>query len=339
MSGQFPPIEPLRQRHARRGRGTSRLLGMQREPQGHALFLHGGPGTGCSTGQRRFFDPSLYCAVLFDQRGCGRSRPLASEFGADLATNTTAHLIADIELLRANLGVDRWTILGLSWGTTLGLAYAQAHPERVSAMVLGFVTTTSHAEVRWITEDVGRIFPEDWDRFANAVPDRLRHMPLVDAYASMLADPDPAVCEHAARAWCTWENAHVSLAPGHTPSPLFPDPQFRLGFARLVTHYWRHTALLATHGISRGGSIDPRRRETERYPWPVDQWPLRRQRTVGDRLEIAQAMGDQQAAYPRGCRPRWRQRLRATRTSRARRVCEPVASAAGNCPRHVSTAT
>ena len=245
MSGQFPPIEPYDSGMLDVGDGHRVYWECSGNPKGKpALFLHGGPGTGCSTGQRRFFDPSLYCAVLFDQRGCGRSRPLASEFGADLATNTTAHLIADIELLRVKLDVDRWTILGLSWGTTLALAYAQAHPERVSAMVLGFVTTTSHAEVRWITEDVRRIFPEDWDRFANAVPDRLRHMPLVDAYASMLADPDPAVCDHAARAWCAWEDAHVSLAPGHAPSPLFQDPQFRLGFARLVTHYWRHAAFL-----------------------------------------------------------------------------------------------
>lgn len=126
-----------------------------------ALFLHGGPGSGCSIGQRQFFDPSLHRAVLFDQRGSGRSLPLASEPDADLQTNTTSHLIADIEMLREMLGIDRWIILGLSWGTTLGLAYAQAHPQRVKAMVLGFVTTTSHAEVRWMTEDVGRIFPQD----------------------------------------------------------------------------------------------------------------------------------------------------------------------------------
>jgi proline iminopeptidase len=209
-----------------------------------ALFLHGGPGSGCSVGQRRFFNPGLYRVVLFDQRGSGRSRPLADEPGADLRTNTTAHLIADIEALRAMHGVDRWTILGLSWGTTLGLAYAQAHPHRVNALVLGFVTTTSRREVQWITEDVGRIFPQEWDRFADAVPDRLRHLRLVDAYAAMLADPDPRVHDSAAREWCNWEDAHVSLTPGHTPNPRYLDPAFRLRFARLVTHYWRHAAFL-----------------------------------------------------------------------------------------------
>ena len=209
-----------------------------------ALYLHGGPGSGCSTGQRRFFDPHLYRAVLLDQRGSGRSRPLANEPDADLSSNTTAHLIADIEALREMHGVDRWTILGLSWGTTLGLAYAQAYPHRVNALVLGFVTTTSRREVQWITEDVGRIFPREWDRFANAVPDHLQHLRLVDAYATMLADPDPTVRDNAAREWCTWEEAHVSLTPGHTPNPRYQDPGFRLRFARLVTHYWRHAAFL-----------------------------------------------------------------------------------------------
>ena len=116
---------------------------MLREPRWQAgALLHGGPGSGCSANQRRFFDPNLYRAVLLDQRGSGRSRPLANEPDANLGTNTTAHLIADIETLRKVLGVDRWTILGLSWGTTLGLAYAQAHPRRVNALVLAFVTTT-----------------------------------------------------------------------------------------------------------------------------------------------------------------------------------------------------
>jgi proline iminopeptidase len=118
-------------------------------------------------------------------------------------------------------------------------------------MVLGFVTTTSRAEVRWITEDVRRIFPEEWDRFSGAVPDSMRHLPLVDAYATMLADPDPAVRDNAARAWCAWEDAHVSLTPGHAPHPRFQDPEFRLGFARLVTHYWRHAAFLAENQLIR----------------------------------------------------------------------------------------
>jgi proline iminopeptidase len=252
VSSQFPPTEPYDSGMLDTGDGHQVYWECCGNPAGKpALFLHGGPGSGCSEGQRRFFDPNLYRAVLFDQRGSGRSRPLADQPNFDLGTNTTAHLIADIEALRAMLGVERWTILGLSWGTTLALAYAQAHPHRVNALVLGFVTTTSRREVQWITEDVGRIFPQEWDRFADAVPARLRHLRLVDAYAELLADPDPLVHDGAARAWCDWEDAHVSLTPGHTPNPRYRDPAFRLRFARLVTHYWRHAAFLADDQLVR----------------------------------------------------------------------------------------
>nr|MBA3365269.1 prolyl aminopeptidase [Actinomycetota bacterium] len=209
-----------------------------------ALFLHGGPGSGSRPGQRRFFDPDSYRAVLLDQRGSGRSCPLADEPDADLSTNTTHHLLADIEALRRHLEVESWTVLGLSWGSTLGLAYAQTHPQRVNALVLALVGTTSRREVEWITHDVGRLFPQEWDRFAAVVPETLRHLPLVDAYATLLFDSDPAVRQHAAREWCAWEDAHVSLAPGHRPNARYEDPEFRLRFARLVTHYWRNAAFL-----------------------------------------------------------------------------------------------
>jgi proline iminopeptidase len=246
MQGQFPAIEPYDSGMLDVGDGQQVYWECCGNPAGKpALFLHGGPGSGCTPNQRRFFDPDVYRIVLIDQRGAGRSRPLASAPDADLRVNTTAHLIADIEALRLLLGIERWTaILGVSWGTTLGLAYAQAHTQRIGALVLGFVTTTSRREVEWLTEGVGRIFPQEWERFAAAVPERLRHLPLVDAYATLLADPDPAVQEHAAREWCAWEDAHVSLAPGHQPSPRYNDPKFRLRFARLVTHYWRHAAFL-----------------------------------------------------------------------------------------------
>jgi proline iminopeptidase len=198
------------------------------EPRGRpALFLHGGPGGGCGPGARRFFDPEQFRVVLFDQRGCGRSRPWASDPDTDLSVNTTAHLIEDIEKLRELHEVDRWTVLGMSWGTTLGLAYAQAHPDCVAGLVLALVTTTSGREVRWITEDVGRVFPREWDRFAAAIPDSLRGLRLVDAYATLLADPDPVVRQRAAREWCAWEDAHISLGPGHQPTPRFDDPDFR----------------------------------------------------------------------------------------------------------------
>ncbi|MCA1723124.1 MAG: prolyl aminopeptidase [Thermomicrobia bacterium] len=248
----FPAIEPYESGMLDVGDGHRVYWECCGNPAGKpALYLHGGPGSGCTPGLRRFFDPAAYRVVFFDQRGSGRSRPLASASDADLRANTTAHLIADIEALRQYHGVERWTVLGISWGTTLGLAYAQTHPQRVNALVLALVTTTSRREVEWITHDVGRIFPREWERFASAVPDTLRHLPLVEAYATLLFDADPTVREHAAREWCAWEDAHVSLAPGHQPNPRYKDPEFRLRFARLVTHYWSNAAFLAEDQLVR----------------------------------------------------------------------------------------
>jgi proline iminopeptidase len=253
---RFPTIEPDTRGMLDAGDGHRVYWECCGNPAGRpALFLHGGPGSGSTPGQRRFFDPEAYRVVLFDQRGAGRSQPLASEPDPDLSTNTTAHLIADIEALRRHHRVARWTILGLSWGTTLGLAYAQAHPQRVSAMVLALVGTTTRREVEWLTRDVGRLFPREWDRFAAAVPASLQHLPLIDAYAALLFDADPAVREHAAREWCAWEDAHVSLTPGHRPNPRYEDPEFRLRFARLVTHYWRHAAFLEDDQLFRDAPL------------------------------------------------------------------------------------
>jgi proline iminopeptidase len=252
MQGVFPAIDPYDSGMLDVGDGHRVYWECCGNPNGKpALYLHGGPGSGYTAGARRFFDPDVYRVVLFDQRGSGRSQPLASELDADLSTNTTTHLIADIEALRQHHGVESWTVLGMSWGTTLGLAYAQTHPQRVNGLVLALVTTTSRREVEWLTRDVGRIFPQEWDLFAAAVPDALRHLPLVDAYATLLFDNEPAVREHAAREWCAWEDAHVSLTPGHRPNPRFEDPEFRMRFARLVTHYWRNAAFLEDNQLVR----------------------------------------------------------------------------------------
>lgn len=208
-----------------------------------AIYIHGGPGSGSSPGARRYFDPETYRIVLFDQRGCGRSRPLLND-ASQLRNNTTQHLVHDLELLREHLSIERWTMLGISWGTTLALAYAEAFPERVASLVLACVTTTSRREVDWITHGVGRIFPEEWNRLYMHIPESLRGERIVDAYAKMLFDEDVRVCAAAAAEWCAWEESHVSLAPKHVPDPRFADPDFRLRFARIVTHYWRHSAFL-----------------------------------------------------------------------------------------------
>jgi len=249
---RYPSIEPYVTGTLEVGEGHSVYWEACGNPGGRpAIYLHGGPGSGSTPGQRRFFDPDKFRVVLFDQRGSGRSRPLASDPDTDLSTNTTFHLIADIEALRRFHGVESWTVLGLSWGTTLGLAYAHAHPDRVNALVLALVTTTSRREVEWLTRDVGRIFPAEWDRFSAAVPERLADLPIVDAYATMLFDPDPDIRAKAASEWCAWEDAHVSLTPGHSPNPRFEDPDFRLRFARLVTHYWRNAGFLGDEQLLR----------------------------------------------------------------------------------------
>jgi proline iminopeptidase len=212
------------------------------------LVLHGGPGTGCTPGMRRWFDPGRYRAVLFDQRGCGRSRPLAKP-GVSLDENNTWNVIDDIERLRQHLGIEAWMVVGSSWGSTLALAYAQTHPQKVTGLVLGPVTAGTRKEVDWITRDVGRIFPREWENFVAIVPPAHRGANLAAAYARILAGAAPAQQFDVARRWCAWEDAHVSLAPGWRPNPRFDDPDFALVFATLVTHYWAHDCFLPAAGV------------------------------------------------------------------------------------------
>ena len=201
-----------------------------------AVCLHGGPGSGSAPWWRRLFDPQAYRVVLFDQRGSGRSVP-----HAELRANTTHHLVADIEALRSHLEIDRWLVLGGSWGSVLAQAYAQRHRERVTELVLFAVAAGTRREVDWITRDVGRYFPAEWERFSALVPAGERP---VDAYHRLLVDPDPRVHEPAAREWCAWEDRHMRTHADEPPDPRFDDAAFRRCFARLVTHYWRHDAWL-----------------------------------------------------------------------------------------------
>jgi proline iminopeptidase len=252
----FPNIEPYERGLLFVGDSQQVYWECAGNPNGRpVVYLHGGPGSGCSPRNRRLFDPEIYRIVIMDQRGCGRSRPLV-ENAADIEVNTTQHLIADLELLRRHLNVDRWAVVGASWGSTLALAYAQAHPDRVTAIVLASVTTTTRREVEWITHGVGRIFPQEWERFAAvAEGDLARERQLPAVYNSLLFHDDAAVCERAAREWCAWEAAHVSLAPGYAPNPRFEDPAFRLLFARLVTHYWKNAAFLEEDQLIRDASV------------------------------------------------------------------------------------
>ena len=245
MSRRYPPLEPYESGLLDVGDGQSLYWEACGNPRGvPAVWLHGGPGSGASSGNRRNFDPDAYRVVLFDQRGCGRSRPLVTDPGADLSINTTAHLIDDIERLREHLGISRWLVAGVSWGVTLGVAYAQRHPEAVQAMVLAAVTSADRREIDWIVREMGRVFPLEWEQFISQVPSARRDGNPAAAYAGLLASPEPAVRERAAAAWCAWEDTHVSLTPGWTPDPRYNDPGARLLIATLVTHYWGNYCFL-----------------------------------------------------------------------------------------------
>ena len=247
----FPPIEPYARGFLPVSDGNEIYWESSGGPAGKpALFLHGGPGGGMMTGHRRRYDPDRFLCVAFEQRGCGRSRPLATDPSVPLATNTTQALIADIEALRMHLGIEQWLLTGVSWGTTLALAYAQAHPDRVTEITLMAVTATSPEEVEWTTEAMGRIFPEQWEKFERAFA-RQPGQRMIDACYERITHPDPAIRAQAAKDWCDWEDAHVSLISTGSTSH-FDDPQYRLVFATLVIHYWKHAGFLGEGGLLAG---------------------------------------------------------------------------------------
>ena len=250
----YPRIEPYETGMLEVGDGQSIYWEASGNPDGKpAVALHGGPGSCSTPGRRRWFDPVRYRIVQFDQRGCGRSTPYAGDLSTDLTTNTTHHLIADIERLREYLGIDRWLVWGASWGVTLALAYAERHPERVSEMVLLSITMTRRSDVRWLVRDVGRYFPDEWSRFRAGVPEVDRDGDLAAAYDRLLnGDADPAVRVQAARDWVAWEDAILSLEDGYvSPHPRWADERYMVAFARLVTHYFSHAAWLGEDELLR----------------------------------------------------------------------------------------
>lgn len=244
MTNRFPKIEPYDHGMLDVGDGQRIYWETCGNPVGKpAVVLHGGPGSGCAR-QAQLFDPGAYRIVLFDQRGAGRSLPRVA-VGTDLSTNTTDHLIEDIERLRRRLGVDSWLVWGGSWGATLALAYSERYPERVTEMVLASVTMTRPADVHWLYHEAGRFFPEEWERFRGGVPESERDGDLVAAYNRLLNEnPDPRIRERSAQRWCDWEDAVLSLEEGWEPNPRYADPTFRITFARIVAHYFHHRAWL-----------------------------------------------------------------------------------------------
>jgi len=205
-----------------------------------AVFLHGGPGAGIAPDYRRLFDPARYEVVLFDQRGCGRSTPYA-----DLSNNTTWHLVADIERLREKFGFTRWQVFGGSWGSTLALAYAQTHPERVSELILRGIYTVTRAELDWYYRfGVSQMFPDKWERFLAPLKTEEERADPVRAYRALLTGEDEGRKIEAARAWSIWEGETITLLPNPEFTAPWRDGHFALAFARIENHYFFHDAWL-----------------------------------------------------------------------------------------------
>jgi proline iminopeptidase len=238
----FPAIDPYDQRMLDVGDGHRIYVEQCGNPEGiPAVVLHGGPGGGCSPAMRRYFDPTLYRIVLFDQRGCGRSRPHAS-----VEANTTWHLVADIERIRKTLGISRWLVFGGSWGATLSLLYAQRHPEAVAYLALRGVFLMTRAELNWFYGGgAGQFFPDQWERFLSPIPPDERG-DLIAAYHRRLFSGDLPQETRYARAWAGWENALASIdhegPAGESPA------DYARAFARLENHYFTHAGFLERDG-------------------------------------------------------------------------------------------
>jgi proline iminopeptidase len=207
------------------------------------VFLHGGPGAGLIADYRRFFDPNFYRIILFDQRGSGQSTPHAC-----LEENTTWHLVDDIEQLRTELGIERWLVFGGSWGSTLALAYAETHPERVRGLILRGIFLCRQKEIRWFYQNpdgAGAIFPDVWEQFLNLIPEAERG-DMLGAYHRRLTSDDEAVRWEAAKIWSTWEASALKLIPDQDLVDQFGEPQVALSLARIECHYFMNNCFFDT---------------------------------------------------------------------------------------------
>ena len=240
----YPPLTP----YARGMLETGSIHRIYWETSGNpegipVLFVHGGPGSGTSPKQRRFFDPARYRIVLFDQRGCGQSTP-----HGELTDNTTPHLIADMESLRRELGVEAWLIFGGSWGSTLALAYAEAHPERCLGLVLRGVFLCRESEIDWFLVGIRALFPEAQRQLAAFIPEHERH-DLLAAYHRRLTDPDPGIHQAAAYQWATFEAACSTLLPNPDLVSAFGSEKTALSLSRIEAHYFMHAIFLPPNSL------------------------------------------------------------------------------------------
>lgn len=230
----YPPIEANRSGMLDVGDGHRLYYEECGNPKGKpVVFLHGGPGGGCNANMRRFFNPQVYRIVLFDQRGCGRSTPHAG-----LEHNTTWHLVSDIEILRAALDIDRWQVFGGSWGSTLALAYAETHPDRVSELVLRGIFLLRQKEMDWLYRfGTSELFPDLWQKFIDPIPESERG-DLLQAYYRRVTSEDPVLRLQAAKDWSAWEGATITLLPDKAVADSFVADDMALAMARIETHYF-----------------------------------------------------------------------------------------------------
>ncbi len=240
MNTLYPPIEPYKHHHLK----VDELHTLYIEECGHpdgipVCFVHGGPGSGCEAYHRRFFDPSAYRIILFDQRGCGRSTP-----HAELKANTTQHLIEDMEQIRKMLGIEQWVLFGGSWGSTLSLLYAEAFPQRVLALIVRGIFLCGAGELLWFYQQgASRIFPDYWRSFIQPVPDDERD-DLIHAYHRLLNCGDHHLEQQAAIAWSTWEGVTATMQPQTSVMDHFANPESALAIAKIENHYFVNNAFI-----------------------------------------------------------------------------------------------
>ena len=251
MRELFPPLEPY----------ATRILQVQAphelyveecgNPDGlPVIFVHGGPGGGCTADNRRFFDPARYRIVLFDQRGCGRSRP-----HAELAHNTTQALVEDMERIRDVLGIERWVVFGGSWGSTLSLVYAETHPQRVLGLILRGIFLVTAAELNWFYQDgIQHVFPDHFDDFTSPIPEAER-ADLIHAYYKLLTSDEPGTRRQAAEVWSLFEARCSTLLPSASVVDHFSDPDVAMAIARIECHYFVHDCFLAPEQIIRDAPL------------------------------------------------------------------------------------
>ena len=284
-----------------------------------AVFVHGGPGAGCDNRARRFFDPDAYRIVLFDQRGCGRSRPHAS-----LVDNTTWHLVADMEQLREHLGIERWLVFGGSWGSTLGLAYAQTHPQRVSELVLRGIFMLSQFELRWFyQEGASAMFPDHWENYIAAIPPAERQ-DLIKAFYKRLTSDDRATRVAAARAWSIWEAATSYLHVNEENLHKWGEEEFAIAVARIECHYFVNRGFLESEDqLLRNVA------KIRKHPGRDRAGSLRRGVPDANRVGFASRVARSRSARRAGRRPlgvRGRQHARADHCDRQVPVTRPLSS-------------